>query len=130
MTWLWVALGSALGGVSRYWLAGVVDRTFGATFPWGTTIVNVTGSLMIGLVAGLVATDGRWLIPSSARVFIMVGLCGGYTTYSSFALQTLTLARDGEWLRAGANVMLTTALCLIAVWAGYAAGDALNQMKG
>jgi CrcB protein len=130
MIYLWIALGSALGGVARYWLGGAVDQRFGETFPWGTMMVNLTGSLVIGFFATLSGPEGRWLVSPSARMFVMVGLCGGYTTYSSFSLQTLSLARDGEWLRAGANIVLTTALCLVAVWAGHIAAAALNQMKG
>jgi CrcB protein len=130
MMYLWVALGSALGGVSRYGLGGMIDGQIGETFPWGTMVINITGSLVIGFVATLTAPDGRFLMSPSLRTFIMVGFCGGYTTYSSFSLQTLNLAREGEWLRAGANVLLTTALCLVAVWIGHILAASLNQLKG
>jgi CrcB protein len=127
MTYLWVGLGSALGGMLRYFFSGVVDHRIGETFPWGTMVVNITGCLVIGFFATLTAPDGRLLIGTAGRQFVMVGICGGYTTYSSFGLQTLNLARDGEWLLAGGNVLLTTTLCLAAVWAGYALAAGLNH---
>jgi len=130
MNYLWVALGSALGGVARYWCSGVAARLWGETFPWGTIIVNVAGSFVIGLFATLTAPDGRVFASSEARVFVMVGLCGGYTTFSSFSLQTLTLAQDGEFLRAALNIGGSVLLCLVAVWLGYAAAAALNAVKG
>ena len=125
-TYLWVAIGSALGGAARYWCSGVAARMFGETFPWGTMMVNVSGSLIIGLVAALTAPDGRFIVGTTARQFVMVGLCGGFTTFSSFSLQTLNLLHDGEWLFAGLNVLGSVLLCLIAVWVGYMAGQYLN----
>ena len=127
MNYLWVAVGGALGSVARYWCSGVVANWFGESFPWGTIIVNVLGSFIIGLFATLTAPDGRLFVASEARVFVMVGLCGGYTTFSSFSLQTLNLAREGEWLGAGANVVLSVVLCLLAVWIGHAAAVAINK---
>jgi fluoride exporter len=127
VTYLWVGLGSALGGVARYGLSGVVARWFGAAFPWGTLFVNVTGSLLIGFLATLSAPDGRFLLSPDARALLMIGLCGGYTTFSSFSLETLNLVRDGEWLWAGANLMLSATACLIAVWVGYLGAAALNR---
>jgi fluoride exporter len=127
MEYLWIALGSALGGVARYWLSGVVAQRFGEAFPVGTLIVNVTGSFAIGFVAAVGDPGGRMLMGVTARRFIMVGLCGGYTTFSSFSLQTLNLARDGEWLYAGANVLLSVAVCLLAVWLGHAAAEMINR---
>lgn len=130
VTYLWIGLGSALGGMARYWCSGIVAERIGETFPWGTLTVNVVGSFIIGFFATLTAPDGRLLISSNARQFVMIGMMGGYTTFSSFSLQTLALARDGEWLRVGANVGLSVVLCLLAVWLGTLAGAALNQMKG
>jgi CrcB protein len=126
MNYLWVALGSALGGVARYWCSGVAARLWGETFPWGTIIVNVAGSFVIGLFATLTAPDGRVFAPSEARVFVMVGLCGGYTTFSSFSLQSLALARAGEWAGLGMNIGLSVVLCLAAVWLGHAVAVAVN----
>lgn len=128
--YLWVALGSALGGVARYWTSGFVSVQIGETFPWGTLLVNVSGSFVIGFFATLTAPDGRWFVGSDMRQFVMIGLCGGYTTFSSFSIQTLNLVRDGDWMRAGANVMLSVVLCLVAVWLGHIAAMAINQIKG
>jgi CrcB protein len=124
---LWVALGGALGSVARYWCSGLAANAVGETFPWGTLIVNVSGSLLIGFIATVSGTDGRFLIPPEARQFMMVGILGGFTTFSSFSLQTLTLARDGEWLLAGANVVGSVVLCLIAVWVGHMLAVLVNR---
>jgi CrcB protein len=124
---LWVALGSALGGVARYWCSGIVAHYIGETFPWGTLIVNVAGSFLIGLIATLAGTDGRFLIPAEARQFLMAGILGGFTTFSSFSLQTLSLARDGEWLLVGANIVGSVVLCLVMVWAGHLLAALINR---
>ena len=94
--YLLVALGGALGTIARYALSGFVATHFGETFPWGTMIINITGSLVIGFFATLTGPDGRVFVGSEIRQFVMMGLCGGFTTFSSFSLQTLSLARDGE----------------------------------
>ena len=130
MSYLWIALGGALGSVARFWCSGLAARHFGETFPWGTLLVNVIGSFAIGLFATLTSSDGRWLVPSRFREFFMIGICGGYTTFSSFSIQTLSLVEDGEWFQAGANVTLSVVLCLGAVWLGHVAALSLNSMKG
>jgi len=129
-TYLWIALGSALGGVARFGCSSLVANWFGQTFPWGTLLVNVLGSFVIGFFATLTGPDGRVLVPGYTRQFVMVGLCGGYTTFSSFSLQTLTLVQDGEIARAGLNVAGSVVLCLASVWLGYVAAAALNAVKG
>lgn len=121
LAWGLVALGSALGGMARYWASGMVARRIGETFPWGTLLVNISGCLVIGVFAGLTAPGGIWGGNAAIREFVMVGLCGGYTTFSSFSLQTLNLARDGEFLYAAANIVLSTLFCVIAVGLGFAA---------
>jgi CrcB protein len=129
-SYLFIALGSALGGAGRYWCSGFVANHFGETFPWGTIIVNIVGSFIIGFFATLSGPDGRLLVGTTTRQFVMIGLCGGYTTFSSFSLQTLNLVRDGEWLAAGGNIALSVVLCLFAVWLGHIAAATLNQLKG
>jgi CrcB protein len=130
MSYFWIFLGGGLGSIARFAGSGYVARHFGETFPWGTLLVNVSGSFIIGCFATLTDTDGRWLVAPSARQFVMIGVCGGYTTFSSFSLQTLNLARDGEWFRAGANATLSFVLCMIAVWLGYVLAASLNSAKG
>jgi len=127
--YFWVALGGALGTVGRYWLSGVVARLVGETFPWGTLVINVTGSFVIGVFAALTGPDGRMFVGSAARQFVMVGICGGYTTFSSFSLQTINLMNDGEWANAGAYIGLSVVLCLLAVWAGAVLANTLNAME-
>src|SRR4029078_12798448 len=114
--YFWIAVGSALGGMARYWCSGVAARLIGETFPWGTLIVNVVGSFIIGFFATLTAPDGRAFASSTTPPVVLVGLCGGYTTFSSFSLQTLNLMNDGEWLQVGANISASVVLCLLAVW--------------
>jgi fluoride exporter len=121
-SYFWIALGSALGGAGRYWCSGLVARHFGETLPWGTLVVNVLGSFVVGFADALLAG-------TPARQLVMSGLCGGYTTFSSFSLQTLTLARDGKWVGAGANIGASVVTCLLSVWLGHIAGVALNHAK-
>ena len=127
-SYLWVAVGGAVGSVTRFWLSGVVDQRW-ETFPWGTMAVNVTGSVLIGMLAALSEPHGRWFVSSELRQFLMIGVCGGYTTFSSFSLQTLNLARDGEWLPAAMNVALSVVLCLAGVWLGNSLALSLNSLK-
>jgi CrcB protein len=128
-SYFWIAIGSALGGVARYWCSGVAARLIGETFPWGTIIVNIVGSFIIGFFATLTGPDGRIFADTLTRQFVMIGFCGGYTTFSSFSLQTLALLQDGEWLLASANIALSVIACLLAVWAGYALAASVNALK-
>jgi CrcB protein len=132
IAYLWVALGGALGSVSRFWLNGIISAKFGETFPFGTLAINVTGSFLIGIFAALAIPEGRMDSQSRAFAtqFLMIGICGGYTTFSSFSLQTLNLLRDREWLYACGNVILSVILCMIAVWLGWLLGATFNSMKG
>jgi CrcB protein len=130
LDYLYVAAGGAIGTIGRFWLNGLVSRRFGETFPLGTLVINVTGSFAIAFFATLTAPEGRWLVPPNRRLFFMTGVCGGYTTFSSFSLQTLNLALDGEWLYAGANTVLSVALCLLAAWLGYVAAASIKPTKG
>jgi CrcB protein len=129
LIYFWLGLGGAIGTMFRFWLGGVVTHYF-PTFPMGTLVINVSGSFLIAFFGTLTDTNGRWMVPSTGRMFFMTGICGGYTTFSSFSLQTLTLARDGEWLYAGLNVVSSVVLCLLAAWLGYIAAMFLNSTKG
>lgn len=122
-----VVFGSALGGLARYGLSGLVARAVGESFPWGTLVVNLLGSFLIGFVATISGPDGRLLVSPAARQFWMPGVFGGFTTFSSFSLQTLSLAQDGEWTRAAANVVLSVVVCLLAVWLGSLLGAVVNR---
>lgn len=132
LAYLWVAIGGAIGSMARFGIGGLVSQKVGESFPSGTLAVNIAGSFIIGFLGALTSSEGR--LSSQTRVFatqcLMTGVCGGFTTFSSFSLQTLNLLRDGEWLYAGGNVLLSVVLCLIAVWLGYMLGATLNSMKG
>ncbi|HET7715658.1 MAG TPA: fluoride efflux transporter CrcB [Bauldia sp.] len=129
ITYLWIAVGSALGGVARFWLSGVIARLIGETFPWGTLVVNVSGSFVIGVIVAVTAPDGRLFVGSTTRLALMAGFCGGYTTFSSFSIQTLSLLNDGQYVYAGANIGLSVVLCLVAVWAGAVVGGSINALR-
>ncbi len=124
-----IALGGALGSVLRFFLSGLVAVHWGETFPWGTLVINVTGSFAIGFFSTLTGPEGRWFVDTEGRQFFMTGICGGYTTFSSFSLQTLALTRDGEWLRAGGNIAGSVGLCLLAVWLGHLLAATLNHLR-
>jgi CrcB protein len=132
LAYFWIAIGGALGSVARYALNGVVSAKLGETFPLGTLAVNVIGSLVIGVLAALTLPEGR-MSPDTralATQFLMIGLCGGFTTFSSFSLQTLNLMREREWLYAGGNVLLSVVLCLLATWIGFVSATAITSPKG
>jgi fluoride exporter len=129
LNYLAVMLGGALGTGVRFWVSGVIAERFGEAFPLGTLVINVTGSFIIGFFAELTGPDGVLLVRPIFRQFFMIGVCGGYTTFSSFSLQTLNLARDGEWLWAIGNTALSVLLCLGGVWIGHAAAEWLNRMR-
>ena len=126
-TYLWIGLGSALGGMGRYWCTEAMTRAYGTSFPWGTIFVNVSGSLVIGILATVFEPEGRLFSSPNARVFLMIGICGGYTTFSSFSLETMNLLRDGHWLWAGANVAGSVLLCVTAVWIGHLGAAVLTR---
>jgi CrcB protein len=116
---LLVLLGGSLGGVARLVLAGIVTRCAGSAFPWGTLAVNVSGCLAVGALAGAGEAAGGVMATPGARDFLLVGVCGGYTTVSSFSLQTLMLSRAGRRRAATLNVVLSSVLCLLAATIGY-----------
>jgi CrcB protein len=126
IAYLWIAIGSAIGGVGRYWASRAIALSVGETFPWGTLFVNVAGSFVIGFIAALSGPDSRFLISPNSRNFLMVGICGGFTTFSSFSLQTLELLRNRDVAEAFGNIFLSVAACMAAVALGYIAGMVLS----
>ena len=129
LAYLWVAIGGALGSMARYGIGGFISQKSSGAFPWGTLIVNITGSFVIGILGALTLPEGK-MTPQSralATQLLITGVCGGYTTFSSFSLQTLNLLRDGEWFYAAGNILLSVLLCLIAVWIGYVLGNKFNS---
>jgi CrcB protein len=124
---LMVAIGGALGSLARYFLAEAVAASLGSTFPYGTLFVNVTGSFVIGLLAGGSWDQVKLTETLFVRYFLMLGICGGYTTFSSFSLQTVLLLQAGEGLRAILNVTFSVLTCLLATWAGFAIAGALAR---
>jgi CrcB protein len=126
-SYFWVAVGAGLGGTLRYWCGEIAVALFGDIVPWGTMFVNVLGSFIIGFFAALTAPEGRLLVSPIVRQFIAVGFCGGYTTFSSFSLQTQEFIQRGEWLYVSANIG-SIVLSLFAVWIGYISAEALNPL--
>jgi fluoride exporter len=127
MIW-YIALGSALGGVLRYLLGGAIQRAAGPGFPVGTMIVNLSGSFLLGFLLRY-ATHPPSLAPE-VRAFLTVGLCGGYTTFSTFSAETVTLMQDGQWAKAMTYALGSVALALAATAAGFAAGQPFSGAQG
>ena len=130
MVYLWVAVGGALGSMARFWLGNAVVLAVGSEFPWGTLLINVIGSFVISFFGMLTGTSQRFAAPYEARVLVTVGLCGGFTTFSSFSLQTIELARAGQAGRAGIYVAASVSLCLAACALGFVTATALNNSVG
>jgi len=124
MAYLWVAIGGALGSVARFWFANLMAVLVGAEFPWGTLIINIAGSFVISFFG---ASTARFNIPYEARVFVTVGLCGGFTTFSSFSLQTIDLIRTGQPTRAALYVAASVILCLAGCAAGLLTATAITR---
>ncbi len=124
-TCLIVALGGAVGTLARYLLSSAT-ASLSQGVPWGTIGINILGSFAIGCFGTLTLAHGRYPAPEALRLFVMVGVCGGFTTFSSFSLQTLDLLRAGAAGRAGVNVAVSVAVCLAAVAAGHLLGARLN----
>jgi fluoride exporter len=127
ITYLVIGIGSALGGLARYGCGLLGAALWGAFLPWGTLFVNLVGSFVIGGFATLTGPDGRVYVSPLGRQFVMVGLCGGYTTFSAFSLETLDLLQRGRPLAAAANVGLTLLLGLSAAWLGHAIAQRVNR---
>jgi CrcB protein len=127
VNYLLVALGSAVGGMARYACSGLGVRLLGETFPWGTLFVNVSGSLIIGALAALIPEDGRVLFVPDARALLMVGVCGGFTTFSSFSMEVINLMRNDAWVPALGYIFASVILCLAATAAAFFAITALQR---
>jgi CrcB protein len=129
LAYLWVAIGGAIGSMARYGIGNLILEKTGSIFPWHTLFINVTGSCVIGILSAVTMSEGR-MTPQSqmlATQLLMTGLCGGYTTFSSFSLGTLTLLQDGQWFYAAGNILLSVILCMVAVWIGYVLGNKFNS---
>ena len=114
---LLVGVGGFAGTVARYWLSGVIARRYGETFPFGTLVVNALGCLLAGFLFYFLYE--RFLTSPTSRSVIFIGLLGGFTTFSSYGLQTFTLMRDGEFALALLNIAISNVAGLFLVWAGY-----------
>jgi CrcB protein len=124
----YIAAGSVLGGVTRYLVSLLVQLIPG--FPWATLFVNVTGSFVIGFYGTLSGPDGRLFASVRQRQFVMTGFCGGYTTFSTFSLETFRLLKGGMAQTAFLNIAVSIVTWLLAVWLGYALASRLNRLKG
>jgi CrcB protein len=120
--WVAVAFGGAIGSVGRFWLTGIMAGLTGPRFPWGTLLINVVGSFVIGLVGGLTLTPARVGIHPDVRIFLMTGVCGGFTTFSAFSLQTLELLQGGDVVPALGYAVGSVVLCVIATYCGWMLG--------
>ena len=118
MAYLWISLGAVIGACARYLLSGYIARVFSAVFPYGTLVINITGSLLLGFF--LILTSERMLVDPRWRLFVAVGFCGSYTTFSSYSFETFAYIEQGQWLLMGLNVVASNVLCLAAVLAGAA----------
>jgi CrcB protein len=115
--------------MARFAVSRAVAFRYGETFPWGTLAVNISGSFVIGLLAAVSGPDSRFILSPNTRQFLMVGICGGFTTFSSFSLQTLELIRNRDFAEAGGNILLSVAACMAAVAIGYMAGNVLSTFR-
>jgi fluoride exporter len=125
-----VALGSVVGGVTRYLVSVLFVSQLGDGFPWSTLFVNVIGSFVIAFYAALSGPDGRLFATPRQRQFVMVGFCGGFTTFSAFSLETLRLAHSGNLRAAFLNLVISIIGWLVAAWMGHALATRLNRLKG
>jgi CrcB protein len=132
MNYLVIGLGGALGSMLRFGVGSLIDTNVqktGQIFPWGTIVVNITGCFVIGFIFTISTSEGRLFLSPLTRNFITIGILGGYTTFSSFSWQTLTLAQSGQMWGAVANVLLSVVLCLVGVWLGAMLAGWVNQLR-
>ena len=122
LTWFAVAAGGALGSLARFWMTGAMAALTGPRFPFGTLLINMLGSFLIGVIAAVTLTPARMAMHPDARIFLMVGVCGGFTTFSSFSLQTLELLQAGEIVPAFLYMAGSVLFCVLFVWLGWYLG--------
>jgi CrcB protein len=127
MLW-YIAVGSALGGMSRYLLGGAVQRLLDTTFPAGTLLINITGSFLLGVIIRFAVETPA--ISPEVRAFLTIGFCGGYTTFSTFSYETAAMLEDGEWRHAALYVVASVAVSLLATFLGFAAARAALGARG
>jgi CrcB protein len=125
-----VAVGGAVGSMARYAVTLAATKAWGPEFPWGTILINVLGSFLITFVDKLTAPDGLAPANQVPRILVMVGFCGGFTTFSAFSLQTLELAQLGHWVGVGGNILLSVFLCLAAAGVGYSLAGLIGAAPG
>jgi fluoride exporter len=118
VNYVWIALGAVVGASARYFLSSFVARSFSTTFPYGTLLINLTGSFVLGFF--LIYSTERVLLDPRWRLLVAVGFCGSYTTFSSYAFESFALMEQGQWLLMGMNILSSNALCLAGVLAGAA----------
>jgi len=123
VNYLWIALGAVVGASARYFLSTFVARHYSTIFPYGTLLINITGSLILGFF--LIYATERVLVDPRWRLLIAVGFCGSYTTFSSYAFESFALMEQSQWLLVALNILFSNALCLAAVLAGAALARAL-----
>lgn len=116
--YIWIALGAVAGASARYFVSTVIARDFASAFPYGTLLINITGSLVLGFF--LVFSTERALLDPRWRLLLAIGFCGSYTTFSSYAFESFALMEQGQWLLTGINILASNALCLAAVFSGAA----------
>lgn len=121
--YLLVFAGGGIGAIARYWLSGFVYQKIGSDFPSGTLLVNILGCLLIGIMMSVL--EERFVVYPSLRIFLTMGILGGFTTFSSFSFETVALLRDGELFYATANVVLSVVTCLGSTWLGFSLGKIL-----
>ncbi len=127
--YLWVALGSALGGAARYGVSALFLVAGAQGFPWATLLINILGSFVIGFFNTLTAPEARFFAPAHLRQFVMIGMCGGFTTFSAFSIETIGLIARGAGLAAGVYVAASLAFGLLVVWLGHALAARLNRLS-
>ena len=120
-----VMTGGAIGSALRFAMSSWIAEATRSTFPWGTLTINVLGSLVVGVFTGLTGPDGPLLVSPAGRAFVTIGILGGFTTFSSFSLQTMLLLQDGQWISAAGNILSSVGLCLLAAGAGIALANVL-----